>query len=690
MNSETIGGSTSISTTGNIATTGTGTLTVAGNTSLSTVSTSGLATLNSLTTASATITGGTIDGTAIGSTNPSTGAFTNLTSTGNTNINTPASAGIVVATTNIDAGPGQEGVVNIGNNGGATPADSSTTNIAGALNISGATNFTGPVNIPAGDLNLGLAQNNIFVGNSSNAAAPYAPVANSVLITSGTGNLVPTWATTLPSGLTAPDLTASSTTGTAALTINSTGVGNDVTGTGGLWDVTNSGAATFASVNAGTGAITNTGNAQIGNGPGTTNSFGTGNSDGNTIGVGGGFPSSTTIAGNVDLTGTVSFTTPPTIPLTNGDIFFGIGGDATAAQVTQDVTLTNAAGAAQATVNSASGSTFTVSGDETINGTGTGLVVTNNATVGGTLGVTGNTSLSTVSTSGLATLNSLTTSSATITGGTINGTSIGATTPSTGVFTNATTTGNTNISTPATPGVTGTTDINNGTGDYAGSINIGNNGAAGFTALGDSSTTNINGDVNLTGNVDFTGTVKLPAGSVSASSLSLTTSHLFVGNGSSDAEDVGMTGDAGIVFTAGTPDVGKVTVSAASGATGFTVTHATQLNGALGVTGQTTLGSTGLSSQGITAAATTALNANGSFFQLTCASSVAITTLTGANATAGQIIVLLNANASGSGIYITLTAGGTLALNGGNVIMGPGGSATLISDGTNWHLMSAE
>ena len=309
-----------------------------------------------------------------------------------------------------------------------------------------------------------------------------------------------------------------------ALSLDNTGTPgagvNDVTGTGGLWYVTNLGAATFASVNAGGGAITNTGNAQIGTGGSTTNDFGTGIGATNTIGVGGLTQSSTTINGALNITGTVAFTTAPTIPLPQSELFLGnASGDATAVTMGGDATIAfSGPSSGNVSITASAGNDIVLalnnaSTTDPIN-TPVGITAASLTTTGavdggsgvftGTLGVTGNTSLSTVSTSGLATLNSLTTSNATISGGTIDNTPIGSTNPNTiGVFTNATTTGSTNISVPAS-GVTGTTDINNGLGDYAGSINIGNNGAAGFTALGDSSTTNINGDVNLTGNVDFT------------------------------------------------------------------------------------------------------------------------------------------------------------------------------------------
>ena len=179
----------------------------------------------------------------VGAGTPSTGAFTTLSSTGNTNID--------------NTGTGQ--TINIGNSGStttisgavtytSTPTIPLTTNdlfvgvtgdaapLASAINSVLVTNGTSNgvpswqttlpsgLTIPSPTISnpsisnpsfsgtvtfstpptLPLTLNNIYVGNSSNNAAPVVPTSNAVLITAGTGNVVPQWATTLPSGLTIP------------------------------------------------------------------------------------------------------------------------------------------------------------------------------------------------------------------------------------------------------------------------------------------------------------------------------------------------------------------------------------------------------------------------------------------------------------------------------------------------------
>lgn len=72
-----------------------------------TLSTTGLATLNSVSTSSATISGGSVNGTPVGATTASTGAFTTLTTS---STYTPSStAGIVGTTTNDNANAGSWG-----------------------------------------------------------------------------------------------------------------------------------------------------------------------------------------------------------------------------------------------------------------------------------------------------------------------------------------------------------------------------------------------------------------------------------------------------------------------------------------------------------------------------------------------------------------------------------------------------
>jgi|GEM_PF-3992536 len=185
-------------------------------------------TIPTATITGATITGGSINNTPIGNTTPSTGAFTNLSATGTTALATTAgsagSLGNNTGTTNVqgstvnmgtsDGTPGAAGetVNNIGYNDGdgAGPSGPSTTNINGNTNIGSNTgNSGGPTTTTingnvsfGGTVTLPLPQNNIYVGNASNQAQPYAPGANgSVLSVVGS---TPTWSTTNNFVTTAP------------------------------------------------------------------------------------------------------------------------------------------------------------------------------------------------------------------------------------------------------------------------------------------------------------------------------------------------------------------------------------------------------------------------------------------------------------------------------------------------------
>ena len=84
----------------------------------------------------------------------------------------------------------------------------------------------------------------------------------------------------------------------------------------------------------------------------------------------------------------------------------------------------------------------------------TTLSATGNATVGGTLGVTGTSTFTGLITANGGVSGAVTTSNATITGGSINNTTIGATTPSTGAFTTLSSSSNATVG--GTLGVTGT------------------------------------------------------------------------------------------------------------------------------------------------------------------------------------------------------------------------------------------
>ncbi len=411
-----------------------------------------------------------IDNSATGGTN-NIGNSTSTTNVyGNTNINSPASA--PAANTSIDATAGTGGVVTIGNNGSAgSPGDSSTTYLAGAVS------FTGTVTLPSGSVtagSIGLTNQYMLVGNTSNVATPLAPSANSVLITNAASPIgTPQWSQTLPSGLTYPaaQITGAGNIGGSTV-INTTG-SIQTTGTlrtTGTTDISTTGTNPI-NIGDTSGAM----NINIGNNTG---------------------PSVTTLAGTVNFTGTVTLPagslSSSSLGLAKNDIFIGDATSATAdtAMMTQDVTLQNTSThVAQATVNGSHATTFavanamTVGGDATFNGAGTGLTVTNASTLTGAVTATN-------ASNNIA--------------GAFNGT-VGATTPGTGAFTTLTSnTSFNNTGTLRTTGgatdidVTGTNPINIGDTSGAMNINIGNN-------TGPSNTT-------VAGTVNFTGTVTLPAG----------------------------------------------------------------------------------------------------------------------------------------------------------------------------------
>ncbi len=184
-------------------------------------------------------------------------------------------------------------------------------------NISNPT-FTGTVVLPAGTItaaSIGLANQNILVGNASGDAAAVVPIANSVLITDATAPIgSPKWATTLPSGLTVPSPSISSPTITGAgsiggsTTINTSG---SITG----------GAGSFTTLSA-------SGNTTLDASPSTGGTVGIGNST-----------STTTINGGLNITGTVTYTTTPSIPLATNNIFTGQSNIATALAPTANAVL---------------------------------------------------------------------------------------------------------------------------------------------------------------------------------------------------------------------------------------------------------------------------------------------------------------------------------------------------------------
>jgi hypothetical protein len=616
-----------------------------------------------------------IDNSATGGTN-NIGNSTSTTNVyGNTNINSPVTG--PDANTDIDA-TGDKGVITIGNNGTGS-GDSSTTYLAGAVD------FTGTVQLPSGSVtagSIGLTNQYMLVGNnaSPNVATPLAPSANSVLITDATSPIgTPHWAQTLPSGLTYPAAqitgagniggsTVINTTGniqTSGLaTLNTATVTNNLSVGGGEHIAGND--TVVGTLYANTGFNTNGGTTNINStaagSPENTNIDASPATGGNvTIGnntTGLGDSSLTTINGNVNFTGAVN------IPA--GDLHLGLADDkfyignssgiATPQTITQDVSITDAG---VATVNSASGPKFTVSGYEDVSG---GMNVTGNDTIGGKLGVTGATSLTTLATSGLATLNTATvTNNLSVGGGEHiagNDTVVGTLYANTGLTTSG---GTANINT------SGNSPVNIGTS---------NSGNTGLITIGDSVTGNVS-NTKILGNVNFGGPVTLP----SNTTLPLANDEFYIGNASNIAAAQTITQDVSIT------NAGVATVNS-SNATTFAIVHAETVGGTLGVTGQTTLGSTALSSATVAAAATLTLTTSNSAYLLTAtAAPVTVNSITGAGTTAGQIITLVNTDPTNN---ITLHSNGSLVLNGGDVIMTPGGSVTLIYDGSKWRLIGAE
>ena len=154
-------------------------------------------------------------------------AWSNSIGGGGTTTNISASG--AGNTTNINTAPATGGTTNIGN---AT----STTAFLGTVTFG-----TAP-SIP-------LPLNNIWVGNASNVQAAVAPTANAVLITSGTGNLVPTWTTSLPIAIGGTNSNAVPTAGGVAYG-NATQYQFTAAGTAGQVLQSNAGAApTWVSVN---------------------------------------------------------------------------------------------------------------------------------------------------------------------------------------------------------------------------------------------------------------------------------------------------------------------------------------------------------------------------------------------------------------------------------------------------------
>ena len=255
--------------------------------------------------------------------------------------------------TDIDALPNLGGLINIGN-ATSTAGDSSTTTLYGYINVDGPISFNGPVTLPGGsfaDSSISLTDDKVLIGNSSNQAT----------------------ARTI----------------TQDVSINDTGLATVVSASGPKFTVTGNehviGSDTIGGNQYVSGSDTITGNLDV---KGNFNI--------------GGATSHDTVSGNVTFTGpTINFTVAPTFPggsfadssisLTDDKVLIGnTGNQAVARTITQDVTI-NETGLA--TVVSASGPKFTVTGNEHVVGSDTiggNQYVNGSDTITGNLDVKGN------------------------------------------------------------------------------------------------------------------------------------------------------------------------------------------------------------------------------------------------------------------------------------------------------------
>jgi hypothetical protein len=113
---------------------------------------------------------------------------------------------------------GSGAITNISNSGTTDTTNINFGSTGGMTRIGNATSMTsllGTVTFGTAP-SIPLPLNNIWVGNASNVQAPVAPTANAVLITAGTGNLVPTWTTSLPIALGGTNSAATPTAGGVA------------------------------------------------------------------------------------------------------------------------------------------------------------------------------------------------------------------------------------------------------------------------------------------------------------------------------------------------------------------------------------------------------------------------------------------------------------------------------------------
>ncbi len=562
------------------------------------------------------------------------------TGTGKANaigIGNTASTTTVLGTVNIDANPATAGSITIGNSG-------STTNLDGTV-------------IYANPPQIGLAQNDIFIGNSSALSTAAALTQDLSLTYDGAGHAV---ALVNSSTATTFDVVNAETVGgalgvtgntsitgtlgvTGDATLGGSGTGlavtnnatvggtlgvtgnTSITGTLGVTgDATLGGSGTgLAVTNAATvgGTLGVTGAATIATGSGLTNSFGTGATAANTIGNVGG---TTTVAGFTTLTGSNAASNTATLLINQGSnaadkLVLSVGNNTASASYFQ---VANSASGAQVSI----GSQNTKGSLGIHNGNGTAAIVTQV------------TSSETTATDNIA----FPDASGTVI---LSAAHAASGTPQSIA-------GGLNISTTDADAVNIGTDI---APNQANAIGIGN----GTGNSGTYSTTTIAGLVN------FTGTVSLP----SNITLPLPTSEIFIGNGTGDAAPALMGGDATIAWSTGSPNNATVTVVSAHAA--FAVGTNETVGGTLGVTGNTTLAGT----LGVTGATTlTTLDVTG-------ASTTTGITNTGAIANTGDITETGNQTISGT-LGVTGNTTLTTVTSSGDATLGTTSAATANSFGT--------
>ncbi len=476
--------------------------------------------------------------------------------------------------------PGGIGSVQLAN-GSVTNAKLQNSTIGATSN--GSINLGGwPVSLGgSGSISLNTNNANTWtVGQSFNGITNTGAISTGTLSSTGNitdgGNLTVTGTSTLGAttvgALTTTSITNSGGISTATLTSSGNITDGGTLSTGGA--ITDGGALSTA------GNITDNGNLTVG---------GTTNLTGNTTVVGSLTTNGITNTGAISTTGNITSTTG-NITATTGNVTAGgnlsVGGTSTlSGNTTVGGTLTVTGlftvngiqdnGILNSTGNSNIGSgantvnTFgNNSGDVNSIGTGIGAVNTIGAsggsnTINGTNTVNGNSTFNGTASFGA---NNVSGSNFTITGGTINNTSVGATTPSTGAFTTLGSSGNSNIATGN--GLTNT--FGNGTGA---TNTIG--GGAGTTnniGVGANTTNTIGyGDDNLaeTGNFavnDLNGKVVIDGGSTTdGTKLVVDGVPTLVGAVPSGGYEVVVNGDVNVSGTFTTNAFSATTIEAQNG-----------------------------------------------------------------------------------------------------------------------------